>query len=54
MKHTDEELAQWQALPLSIKELMTKERIRNWVNEWGEDGVYISFAVFVSKRGSIA
>lgn len=44
MKHTDEELAQWQALPLSIKELMTKERIRNWVNEWGESGVYISFS----------
>lgn len=44
MKHTDEELKQWQALPLSIKELMSKERIRNWVKEYGEDGVYISFS----------
>lgn len=44
MKHTDDELKQWQALPLGIKLLMTKERIRAWVNEWGEDGVYISFS----------
>ena len=43
-KHTIEELYQWQALPLSIKVLMTKERIRNWVNEYGEDGVYVSFS----------
>lgn len=44
MKHTDDELKQWQGLPLEIKLLMTKERIRAWVNEWGEDGVYISFS----------
>lgn len=44
MKHTDNELKQWQALPLHIKELMTKARIRAWTNEWGEDGVYISFS----------
>ena len=43
-KHTIEELKQWQALPLSIKLLMTKERIRAWVNEYGEDGVYVSFS----------
>ena len=43
-KHTIEELQQWQALPLSIKILMTKERIRAWVNEYGEDGVYVSFS----------
>lgn len=43
-KHTMEELKQWQALPLSIKILMTRERIRNWVNEFGEDGVYVSFS----------
>lgn len=43
-KHTMDELKQWQALPLSIKILMTKERIRNWVNEFGEDGVYVSFS----------
>ena len=43
-KHTKQELYQWQALPLNIKVLMTAERIRNWVNEFGEDGVYLSFS----------
>jgi 3'-phosphoadenosine 5'-phosphosulfate sulfotransferase (PAPS reductase)/FAD synthetase len=44
MKHTLDELRQWQALPLSIKIRMTKERIRQWINEYGEDGVYVSFS----------
>lgn len=43
-KHTMQELYQWQALPLNIKARMTAERIRNWVNEFGEDGVYLSFS----------
>ena len=43
-KHTIDELKQWQALPLSIKVRMTMERIRAWVNKYGEDGVYISFS----------
>lgn len=43
-KHTMQELYQWQALPLNIKILMTAERIRSWVNEFGEDGVYLSFS----------
>lgn len=43
-KHTMQELYQWQALQLNIKVLMTVERIRNWVNEFGEDGVYLSFS----------
>lgn len=43
-KHTMQELYQWQALPLNIKVRMTAERIRNWVNEFGEDGVYLSFS----------
>lgn len=43
-KHTIDELHQWQALPLNIKVLMTAERIRSWVNEFGEDGVYLSFS----------
>ena len=43
-KHTIEELQQWQALPLNVKVLMTKDRIRQWVNEYGEDGVYVSFS----------
>ncbi len=44
MKHTKDDLRLWQALPLSIKIRMTQERIRNWVNEYGESGVYISFS----------
>lgn len=43
-KHTLQELQQWQSLPLSIKIAMTKDRIRNWVHEYGEDGVYVSFS----------
>ena len=43
-KHTLAELKQWQALPLSIKIRMTETRIRGWVHEYGEDGVYISFS----------
>lgn len=43
-KHTMQELYQWQALPLNIKVRMAAERIRNWVNEFGEDGVYLSFS----------
>ena len=43
-KHTMSELYQWQSLPLSIKVSMTKRRIRDWVNYYGEDGVYISFS----------
>ena len=33
-----------QALPLSVKVLMTKARIREWINTFGEDGVYVSFS----------
>ena len=43
-KHTIQELYQWQALPLNIKVAMTRDRIRGWVNEYGEDGAYISFS----------
>lgn len=43
-KHTVAELRQWQALPLNVKVLMTQARIRAWVNEYGEDGVYVSFS----------
>ena len=43
-KHTLEELQQWQSLPLNIKIRMTEERIRDWVREYGEDGVYVSFS----------
>jgi len=33
-----------QALPLDIKILKTKQRIREWVYRFGKDGVYISFS----------
>ena len=38
------ELAQKQALPLEVKIRLTQERIRQWVNEFDEDGVYVSFS----------
>lgn len=44
MTHTIQELKMRQALPLDAKILMTKQRIREWVNYWGLDGVYISFS----------
>ena len=43
-RHTIQELQQWQSLPLNVKILMTKQRIRDWINEYGEDGVYVSFS----------
>lgn len=33
-----------QAAPLSVKVSLTKERIRQWVKHYGEDGVYVSFS----------
>lgn len=42
LKHTKEELKQWQSLPLSIKELMTKARIREWINEY--DYAYLAIS----------
>ena len=44
MARTIDDLRQMQALPLSLKVSLTKSRIRQWVNEFGEDGVYISFS----------
>lgn len=41
---TADDLRQKQALPLSLKIALTKDRIRQWVNEFGEDGVYVSFS----------
>jgi len=43
-KHTIEELHQWQHLPLSVKVSMTKDRIRQWIKEYCEDGVYVAFS----------
>ena len=43
-KRTRQDLAMMQALPLSVKIMMTKQRIREWVREFGTDGVYVSFS----------
>lgn len=39
-----EELRMLQALPLELKTEKTKARIREWVNHFGADGVYVSFS----------
>jgi len=43
-KHTRNDLFQMQSLPLSAKIQMTKRRISEWVEYFGEDGVYVSFS----------
>lgn len=43
-KHEAWELKQMQSLPLSAKIRMTEYRIRQWIEEFGEDGVYVSFS----------
>lgn len=41
---TKEDLKMLQALPLEIKILKTQQRIREWVQFYGEDGVVVSFS----------
>ena len=43
-KHTRNDLLQMQSLPLSAKIQMTKRRISEWVEYFGEDVVYVSFS----------
>ena len=43
-KHTINDLYQMQGLPLDDKVRMTKRRIAEWVDEFGVDGVYVSFS----------
>lgn len=43
-ERTINDLRQMQALPLSVKVRMTQRRIREWVDEFGKDGVYVSFS----------
>lgn len=43
-KHTITDLYQMQSLPLSAKQRMTFWRIKGWVEEYGEDGVYVGFS----------
>lgn len=42
--HTLQDLKIMQKLPLEVKIRMTNQRIRDWINEFGEDGVYVSFS----------
>ena len=44
MSRSMKELQELQTLPLKYKVMLTEERIRDWVTEFGEDGVYISFS----------
>lgn len=44
MKHSDEDLKIMQSLPLDIKIQMTQRRIKEWIERWGEEGVYCSFS----------
>lgn len=41
---TRDELRILQALPLSLKVAKTKLRVREWINQFGEDGVYLSWS----------
>lgn len=43
-RHELWELKQMQSLPLQAKIQMTRKRIRGWIDEFGEDGVYVSFS----------
>lgn len=41
---TKDDLIKMQSVPLEVKILMTQRRIREWVSEFGVDGVYVSFS----------
>ena len=43
-KYTAQQLQELQALPLDRKVELAKQYIREWVEHWGEDKVYISFS----------
>lgn len=43
-KHTVNDLRQMQSLPLQAKIQMSRRRISEWVDEFGEDSVYVSFS----------
>ena len=44
MSITKQELIMLQSLPLEIKVMKTKQRIREWIEFYGEIGVYVSFS----------
>ena len=41
---TKQELQMLQALPLDLKIMRTQQRIREWVQYYGTDGVCVSFS----------
>lgn len=43
-RRTTDELKEYQALPLELKIAMTKQRISEWIRNFGFDGVYVSFS----------
>ena len=43
-EHTIQDLKIRQKLPLEIKIRMTEQRIREWIDYYGIDGVYVSFS----------
>ena len=43
-KHIISDLYQMQSLPLEVKVHMTENRLRQWVDHFGIDGVYVSFS----------
>ena len=43
-RHTLQDLQELQALPLDLKVRLTKQRIREWINYFGEYGTYVSFS----------
>lgn len=43
-KHNISDLIQMQSLPLCAKVQMTAYRVKEWVDAFGEDGVYLSFS----------
>lgn len=51
-RHTISDLYQMQSLPLEIKVRMTQRRITDWVEYWGEDGVYVSFSGGNGQHGT--
>lgn len=42
--HTENDLRVMQSLPLNIKIRMSKRRIRDWIEYYGEEGVYIAWS----------
>lgn len=49
-KHTLSDLYQMQSLSLDSKISMTRRRIQGWIDEFGEDGVYVSLAAARTAR----